>query len=340
MDDSQEWICLTAFGSIQWVIRVIHSLPSHSLSGDCVTSQSNHLGMDERLSQRRCWWQGWWQRGPTVHGRNQLLKQSCWKKNIKRMQPSEIQMEPESTLQKQLQSHTRSLQCSMPLSEGTFNRLPIGGEQERIWGQSPLWLGRAEKDPAQFLRRKVWSSCSRNVLSSFNNKHCNHWGHQSLHSDAMGTSICHCIAFSTCADALPRVNWMAISCSSHCMLQHSEKKKVLQNTAEISVILLRLKRRTYPKPTCSPQLRLRDLLLMWWRRMKAQNPYVNCWILGQTTSWSLQPSAERIITPSGISQGPAGATRYPEGQKWLASSDLARHGIARLPKHQVTLVGL
>ena len=42
--------------------------------------------------------------------------------------------------------------------------------------------------------------------------------------------------------------------------------------------------------------------------MKAQNPYVNCWILGQTTSWSLQPSAERIITPSGISQGPAGAT--------------------------------
>ena len=119
-----------------------------------------------------------------------------------------------------------------------------------------------------------------------------------------------------------------------------KKKKVLQNTAEISVILLRLKRRTYPKPTCSPQLRLRDLLLMWWRRMKAQNPYVNCWILGQTTSWSLQPSAERIITPSGISQGPAGATRYPEGQKWLASSDLARHGIARLPKHQVTLVGL
>ena len=53
--------------------------------------------------------------------------------------------------------------------------------------------------------------------------------------------------------------------------------------------------------------------------MKAQNPYVNCWILGQTTSWSLQPSAERIITPSGISQGPAGATRYPEDQKWLAS---------------------
>lgn len=41
-----------------------------------------------------------------------------------------------------------------------------------------------------------------------------------------------------------------------------KKKKVLQNTAEISVILLRLKRRTYPKPTCSPQLRLRDLLLM------------------------------------------------------------------------------
>ena len=43
----------------------------------------------------RCWWQSWWHRGPTVHGRNQLLKQSCWKKNIKKMQPSEIQMEPE-----------------------------------------------------------------------------------------------------------------------------------------------------------------------------------------------------------------------------------------------------
>ena len=104
--------------------------------------------------------------GPTVHGRNQLLKQSCWKKNIKRMQPSEIQMEPESTSRSNSKVTLALFNAQCHFLKARSTGCQLEGSKREYEGQSPLWLGRAEKDPAQFLRRKVWSSCSRNVLSS------------------------------------------------------------------------------------------------------------------------------------------------------------------------------
>eukprot|EP00435_Cladocopium_sp_Y103_P021521 s4063_g5.t1 len=116
------------------------------------------------------------------------------------MQPSEIQMEPESTLQKQLQSHIRCL-CHFLKAHSTGCQLE-GSKREYEGSRHLGWVER-KRTQHNFCVPRFGACVPEAFSNNFNNKHCEHctkvctptpWEHR----------FATALPFQTCAaDALP-----------------------------------------------------------------------------------------------------------------------------------------